>query len=56
MAIEQRRPVGVIHHSDQGCQHTSLAFGKRCPGSIGPRSRRAMSWKLYTSVVYTAFV
>jgi len=30
MAIEQRRPVDVIHHSDQGCQYTSLAFGKRC--------------------------
>jgi len=30
MAIEQRRPVDVIHHSDQGCQYTSLAFGKWC--------------------------
>jgi len=30
MAISQRRPVGVIHHSDQGSQYTSLAFGKRC--------------------------
>jgi putative transposase len=30
MAIEQRRPEGVIHHSDQGSQYTSLAFGKRC--------------------------
>lgn len=30
MAIEQRRPDGVIHHSDQGCQYTSFAFGKRC--------------------------
>jgi putative transposase len=30
MAIEQRRPEGVIHHSDQGSQSTSLAFGKRC--------------------------
>jgi putative transposase len=30
MAIEQRRPKGVIHHSDQGSQYTSLAFGKRC--------------------------
>jgi putative transposase len=30
MAIEQRRPTGVIHHSDQGCQYTSIAFGKRC--------------------------
>jgi putative transposase len=30
MAIHQRRPQGVIHHSDQGGQYTSLAFGKRC--------------------------
>ncbi len=30
MAIWQRRPGSVIHHSDQGCQYTSLAFGKRC--------------------------
>jgi putative transposase len=30
MAIRQRRPRGVIHHSDQGSQYTSLAFGKRC--------------------------
>jgi putative transposase len=30
MALWQRRPVaGVIHHSDQGSQYTSLAFGKR---------------------------
>ncbi len=30
MALAQRRPVDVIHHSDQGCQYTSLAFGRRC--------------------------
>ena len=30
MAIGQRRPQGVIHHSDKGTQYTSLAFGKRC--------------------------
>jgi putative transposase len=30
MAIHQRKPLGVIHHSDQGSQYTSLAFGKRC--------------------------
>src|ERR1039458_4005755 len=29
-AISQRRPQGVIHHSDRGCQYTSYAFGKRC--------------------------
>ena len=30
MAIRQRRPEEVVHHSDQGSQYTSLAFGKRC--------------------------
>ncbi len=30
MALWQRRPAEVIHHSDQGCQYTSIAFGKRC--------------------------
>jgi transposase InsO family protein len=30
MALLQRRPESVIHHSDQGCQYTSIAFGKRC--------------------------
>jgi putative transposase len=30
MAIGQRRPTQVIHHSDQGCQYTSVAFGLRC--------------------------
>jgi len=30
MAIKQRQPAAVIHHSDQGCQYTSLEFGRRC--------------------------
>ena len=31
MAISNRKPKGrVVHHSDQGSQYTSLAFGKRC--------------------------
>ena len=30
MALAQRRPTDVIHHSDHGCQYTSLAFGRRC--------------------------
>ena len=30
MALWQRRPAAVIHHSDQGCQYTSITFGKRC--------------------------
>ena len=30
-----RRPKGVIHHSDQGAQHTCLAFGRRCREAEG---------------------
>jgi putative transposase len=30
MALGQRRVDDVIHHSDQGCQYTSIAFGLRC--------------------------
>jgi putative transposase len=30
MALGQRRANGVIHHSDQGCQYTSISFGERC--------------------------
>ena len=43
MAVWRRRPrEGVIHHSDQGSQYTSLAFGRRLReagllGSMGSR-------------------
>jgi len=30
LALWQRRPAAVIHHSDQGSQYTSIAFGQRC--------------------------
>jgi putative transposase len=31
MAVWNRRPgAGLIHHSDHGCQYTSLLFGERC--------------------------
>ena len=31
MALWNRRPDhGVIHHSDHGCQYTSIAFGQHC--------------------------
>jgi hypothetical protein len=48
MAIVQRQPSAVIHHSDRGCQYTSYAFGKRCReagvmpsmGSVGRRRVR----------------
>jgi len=50
MAIFRRRPKNVIHHSDQGCQYTSIAFGKHCEragvrpsmGSVGDCYDNAM--------------
>ena len=30
MALHQRHPEDVIHHSDQGTQYTSIAFGNCC--------------------------
>ena len=35
MAVAPRRPTDVIHHSDQGCQYTSVAFGQRCAEAGG---------------------
>ncbi len=41
MAVGQRRPRTVIHHSDQGCQYTAVGFGLRCREVVasdrGPR-------------------
>jgi putative transposase len=30
MAVRQRQPRAVIHHSDHGSQYTAVAFGDRC--------------------------
>ena len=52
MAVQRRRPKsGLIHHSDHGCQYTSLAFGRRCResgiaqsmGSVGDCYDNAMA-------------
>jgi transposase InsO family protein len=58
MAIWQRRPASVIHHSDQGCQYTSLAFGKRCKqlgvrpsmGSVGDCYDNAMAESFFATL------
>jgi putative transposase len=58
MALQQRRPKGVIHHSDQGCQYTSLAFGKRCAqmgvrpsmGSVGDAYDNAMAESFFATL------
>nr|WP_270934368.1 DDE-type integrase/transposase/recombinase [Roseomonas sp. MO-31] len=34
MAVTTRTPADVVHHSDQGSQYTSLAFGLRCAAEL----------------------
>jgi putative transposase len=58
MALAQRRATGVIHHSDQGSQYTSLAFGKRCEqagvrpsmGSVGDCFDNAMCESFFATL------
>ena len=58
MAVAQRRPDAVIHHSDQGCQYTSLAFGARCQewdvalsmGSVGDCFDNAMAESFFATL------
>lgn len=57
-ALAQRRPQGVVHHSDRGCQYTSYAFGKRCQemnvmpsmGSVGDAYDNAMAESLFATL------
>jgi putative transposase len=58
MALTQRRPAHVIHHADQGCQYTSLAFGRRCElmgvrpsmGSVGDAYDNAMCESFFATL------
>jgi len=58
MAVGQRRPKDVVHHSDQGSQYTSLAFGKRCSeagvrpsmGSVGDAYDNAMAESCFSTL------
>ena len=58
MAIAQRQPTDVIHHSDQGCQYTSVAFGKRCAeagvrpsmGSVGDAYDNALCESFFATL------
>lgn len=58
MALDQRRPESVIHHSDQGCQYTSIAFGQRCQqagvrpsmGSVGDAYDNALCESFFASL------
>ena len=58
MAIAQRKPQDVIHHSDQGSQYTSIAFGLRCKeagvrpsmGSVGDAYDNAMCESFFATL------
>ena len=58
MAIDNRQPEKVIHHSDQGSQYTSCAFGARCReagvrpsmGSVGDCYDNAMCESFFATL------
>jgi putative transposase len=58
MALTTRRPKDVIHHSDQGSQYTSIAFGHRCReagvrpsmGSVGDAYDNAMCESFFATL------
>jgi putative transposase len=54
MALWRRRPFSVIHHSDQGCQYTSIAFGKRCK-EAGVRPSMGSAGDCYDNALCESF-
>jgi len=58
MATGQREPEETVHHSDQGCQYTAIAFGKRCEdagvcpsmGSVGDCYDNAMCESFFATL------
>jgi putative transposase len=54
MAVWQRRPVRVIHHSDQGNQYTSIAFGLRCK-EAGVRPSMGSAGDCYDNAMCESF-
>jgi putative transposase len=58
MALGQRKPEAVLHHSDQGTQYTSIAFGLRCKhagvrpsmGSVGDPYDNAMCESFFATL------
>ena len=58
MALHTRKPGSVIHHSDQGSQYTSVAFGNRCRemglrlslGTVGEAYDNAMAESFFASL------
>lgn len=58
MAVTQRQPSSVVHHSDHGTQYTSIAFGQRCQqagvrpsmGSVGDAYDNALCESFFASL------
>ena len=58
MALFTRKPRDVIHHSDQGSQYTSIAFGNRCKemnvrpsmGTVGDAYDNAMAESFFATL------
>jgi putative transposase len=58
MALFTRKPESVIHHSDQGSQYTSIAFGNRCKemnvrpsmGTVGDAYDNAMAESFFATL------
>jgi len=58
MTLGQRQPKDVVHHSDQGTQYTSIAFGRRCQeagvrpsmGSVGDCYDNAMCESFFATL------
>lgn len=58
MAMRLRQPTGVVHHSDKGCQYTSVAFGQRCidagiqpsTGTVGDAYDNAMAESFFSTL------
>ena len=58
MALLTRKPESVIHHSDQGSQYTSVAFGQRCKqmnvrpsmGTVGDAYDNAMAESFFATL------
>lgn len=58
MAVRRRGPQTVVHHSDQGAQYTSWAFGERCrkagvrpsTGSVGDAYDNALCESFFATL------
>lgn len=54
MALDQRHPKSVIHHSDRGVQYSSVAFGYRCK-EMGVRVSMGSAGDAYDNAMCESF-